>query len=108
MLCAVLLGIVGCGPAHETEELSPKEMQSQLQKAMPKGMKLAEARQYMEKEGFQCEMVVDGEWKKKKVPRFMKCSREDGKMIKRKWDVAVMHDGDKVVNVDLRTALVYP
>lgn len=104
----LFIGLAGCGPSQETAELTPKEMQKKLQEALPKGFKLQEARHYMEKEGFECEMVVDGEWKKKKVARFMHCKREDGKMIKRRWDVAVVHDGDKVVSVDVRTGLVYP
>jgi hypothetical protein len=100
--------MVACGPQQETAELSPKEMQKKLHDAMPKGMKLEEARHYMEKEGFKSELVVDGEWRKKKVPRFMHCTREDGQMIKRRWDVAVIHDGEHVVSVDMRTALIYP
>jgi hypothetical protein len=109
LLCfAVFLGLAACGPRQETAELTPKEMQAKLNQAMPKGTALARAREFMEKEKFDCEAIVDGEWKKKKVPRFLLCTRQDGKMIKRKWDVAVIHDGEKVLSVDMRTALVYP
>lgn len=106
--CVLLLGVAACGPRQETAELSPKEMQAKLNEAMPKGATLANAREFMEKEGFACEMVVDGEFKKKKIHRFLLCTRQDGQMIKRRWDVAVVHDGEKVLSVDMRTALVYP
>ena len=108
MCCVVLLGLSACGPRQETAELTPKEMQAKLNEAIPKGMEIARAQEFMEKEGFACEAVVDGEWRKKKVSRFVHCLREDGKMIKRKWDVALIHDGVKILSVDMRTALVYP
>lgn len=108
LCCMVFLVLTACGPRQETAELTPKEMQAKLTEAIPKGTALTQAQQFMEKEGFVCEAIVDGEWRKKKVARFLRCAREDGKMIKRKWDVALIHDGEKVLSVDLRTALVYP
>jgi hypothetical protein len=106
MVLGVFLG--ACESKPDTAELSPKEMQKKLQEVLPKGMKLQQAREYMEREGFACEMIANGEWRKKKVPRFMHCKREDGQMIKRRWEVAVVHDGESIVSVDVRNALIYP
>ncbi len=39
---------------------------------------------------------------------YLRCIRDDGQLIKRRWDVALIHEGGRVTSVDLRAALVYP
>ena len=98
-----------CGSDHKTEDVaSPKEMLQTLEKSVPKGMNLAAARAFMEGEGFVCEEVKEGTWKGKKGLNFLHCKREDGQMIKRRWEVALMNDGKSVSSLEMRTALVYP
>ena len=107
MIAAVFLA--ACGAEHKTEDVaSPKEMQQTLEKSVTKGMNLDAAKAFMEKEGFVCEDVKGGTWKGRKGLNFLHCKREDGQMIKRRWEVALMHDGKSVSSLEMRTALVYP
>ena len=107
MIGAVLLA--ACGSDHKTEDVaSPKEMQQTLEKSVTKGMNLDAAKAFMEREGFVCEDVKGGTWKGRKGLNFLHCKREDGQMIKRRWEVALMHDGKSVSSLEMRTALVYP
>ena len=101
--------LVSCEKAHKTEDVvSPQQMQQTLEKSVPKGMALETAKVFMEGEGFACEEIKGGTWKGKKGLNFLHCKREDGQMIKRRWEVALMHDGRSVSSMDIRTALVYP
>ena len=107
MIAAGLLA--ACGSEHKTEDVaSPKEMLQTLEKSVPKGMGLDAAKAFMEAEGFHCEDVKEGTWKGRKGLNFLHCKREDGQMIKRRWEVALMHDGRSVSSLEMRTALVYP
>ena len=107
MIAAMLFA--ACGSDHKTEDVaSPKEMLQTLEKSVPKGMNLAAARAFMEGEGFVCEEVKEGTWKGRKGLNFLHCKREDGQMIKRRWEVALMNDGKSVSSLEMRTALVYP
>jgi hypothetical protein len=109
LLTLVATFFVACGPDHKTEDVaSPKEMQQTLEKSVTKGMGLDAAKAFMEREGFFCEDVKGGTWKGRKGLNFLHCKREDGQMIKRRWEVALMHDGKSVSSLELRTALVYP
>ena len=109
MLMTFVAFFAACGPAHKTEDVaSPKEMQQTLEKSVPKGMGLDAAKAFMEGEGFVCEDVKGGTWKGRKGLNFLHCKREDGQMIKRRWEVALMHDGRSVSSLEMRTALVYP
>ncbi len=101
--------LFSCEQAHKTEEVaSPKEMQAMIEKAVPKGMALDTAKVFMEGEGFVCEEVKGGIWKGRKGLNFLHCKREDGQMIKRRWEFALMHDGRTVSDLEMRSALVYP
>ena len=107
IISAILLA--ACGSGHKTEDVaSPKEMQATLEKSVQKGMQLQAARAFMEGEGFVCEDVKGGTWKGRKGLNFLHCKREDGQMIKRRWEVALMHDGKSIASLEIRTALVYP
>ena len=39
---------------------------------------------------------------------YLRCIRDYGQLIKRRWDVALIHDGGRVTSVDVRALLVYP
>ena len=110
VLGAAMVALAACSPEHPTSEvLSSKDMATALAGSIPKGTPLATAREFMVKEGFECENVVKGKWKKQTGLTFVLCKRVDGTPpVKRIWEVALMHDGSKVTGLDLRSALVYP
>ena len=100
----------GCGPSHPTAEVTnSKEMAQALSASITKGIPLAAAQAFMEKEGFECTPMTKAKWKGKGEFNYLLCKREDGSPpIKRLWEVAVMHEGGVVSGLDARTALMYP
>jgi hypothetical protein len=110
VLGGMMVALIACSPEHPTSEvLSSKDMATALAGTIPKGTPLTTAREFMVKEGFECENVVKGKWKKQTGVTFVLCKRVDGTPpVKRIWEVALMHDGSKVTGLDLRSALVYP
>ena len=108
LLC--VLFATGCKDNDSTAEIgSPKEMGEKLNASLPKGTPLQTAKEYMMKQGFSCEPKQDAKWKNKTHVNYLHCMREDGTPpIKRLWEAAIIHDGNNVIVVDLRSALVYP
>lgn len=107
--CALaLLALTGCNDSTENAE-SPQVMKDLLTEKLPKGLELSAAKALMEKEGFQCELKVKTGWKKRASVDFLECKREDGSPpIFRIWDIAIFHDGKKITEFDVRSALKYP
>jgi hypothetical protein len=84
-------------------------MKELLTEKLPKGLELSAAKALMEKEGFECVLKEKAPWKKKGAVDFLQCKRTDGSPpIFRIWDVAVFHDGKKITDFDVRSALKYP
>jgi hypothetical protein len=84
-------------------------MKELLTEKLPKGLELSAAKALMEKEGFECVLKEKAPWKKKGAVDFLQCKRTDGSPpIFRIWDVAVFHDGNKITDFDVRSALKYP
>jgi len=107
--CALaLLTLSGCNDSTQNAE-SPQIMKELLTEKLPKGLELSAAKALMEKEGFECVLKEKAPWKKKGAVDFLQCKRTDGSPpIFRIWDVAVFHDGKKITDFDVRSALKYP
>lgn len=104
-----VLCLMACAPHRRSFEVdSPQQMKLQLEQSVPRGMLLAEAHEIMRRKGFSCEQVKAGAWRQQRRVDYLRCVRDDGQMIKRRWDVAIIHNGERVTAVDLRAALVYP
>ena len=83
-------------------------MRMRIQQAVPCGTRLEDACEAMRQRGFACEFVQRGKWRQYRGIDHLRCIRDDGQLIKRRWDVAIIHNGERVTAVDLRAALVYP
>jgi hypothetical protein len=110
LLLAGLVCLTGCEPKSPTAELNTsKEMLAVLSPKLPVGTPIGSAREFMAKEGFELEEMKKAKWKGKGPFEYVLCKRDDGvPPIKRRWEVAVMHDGKNVTMLDVRTALLYP
>ena len=113
LLSFVCVGIVsvlaGCAQQRRSYDLeSPQQMRIQIEGVVPCGTPLKQAHEIMCQRGFSCEFVQRGKWRERRGLDYLRCIRDDGKLIKRRWDVALIHDGGRVTSVDLRAALVYP
>ena len=110
LTCALtLLGLGGCNNDSTQNAESPQLMKELLTVKLTKGLELSAAKALMEKEGFNCEVKEKTFWKKRGVVDFLECKRTDGSPpIFRIWDVAIFHDGTKVTDFDVRSALKYP
>lgn len=108
--CAGLVGVMaGCAQQRRSLEIeSPQQMRIQIEKAVPCGTPLKKAHETMCDRGFSCEFVQRGRWREQRRVDYLRCIRDDGQLIKRRWDVAIIHNGERVTSVDLRAALVYP
>lgn len=108
--CAVLGGLSGCNSKEEkgSEEMKPEEMLSLYQSKIPVGTTVTVARSLMQQDGFDVSNMENRTWKGRKGLTFLRCVRDDGKMIKRRWEFAVMHNGLTVTAIELRPGLVYP
>ena len=103
------LCLLACAPHRSSFDIdSPQQMRLQLEQAVPRGTLLADAHEIMREKGFSCEQVKAGVWRQQRRVDYLRCVRDDGQMIKRRWDVAILHNGERVTAVDLRAALVYP
>jgi hypothetical protein len=108
--CAGIVSVLAaCAKQRRTLDIeSPQQMRIQIERAVPCGTPLNKAHETMCQRGFDCEFVQRGRWREQRGLNFLRCVRDDGQLIKRRWDVAIMHNGERVTSVDLRAALVYP
>lgn len=80
-----------------------------LEPRLPAGIHLDAARTYMSSQGFTVEEKKSAMFTGKGPFDFLLCIRLDGDPpIKRRWEVAVVHDSKGVSFLLCRTALVYP
>jgi hypothetical protein len=106
----VILGgaLGGCKWSQTAEGQSPDEMLSKYREKIVSGTSLRAARAMMEADGFAVTEETGAGWKGKKNFTFLRCVRDDGIVIKRRWEFALMHNGQFVTEVDIRPGLVYP
>ncbi len=108
LICGcLLLGLCGCDSRKTAKVSKPEEMYKAIKEIVPQGTALAVAEKTMTNEGFTVEKRQDGKWKGRES-RHLYCLREDGQIIKRRWEFALFYDTQTVTGVDLRTGLVLP
>jgi hypothetical protein len=82
-------------------------MYKAIKEIVPQGTALAVAEKSMADEGFTVENRKDGKWKGRDA-RHIYCLREDGQIIKRRWEFALFYETQTVTGIDLRTGLILP
>lgn len=100
-------GLTGCDSRKTAKVSKPEEMFKAIKEMVPQGTALAVAEKTMTEEGFTVEKRQEGKWKGRES-RHLYCLREDGQIIKRRWEFAFFYETQTVTGVDLRTGLVLP
>lgn len=90
------------------ERTTPTQMLALYQSKLPMGTPVRVAKELMLKEGFAVVEESGAKWKGRAGLTFLRCTRDDGKMVKRRWEFALMHDGVLISSVEMRSATVYP
>ena len=111
LLALVLLAGLGCsGPTRGLKD--PSKMKGVVLKAVPVGSRIEEARRFMEREGFRCSpqtksSFADHDGTRKGID-YLYCDRSEGLIVSRRWQVAIVHSGDRVTDVLANTGLIGP
>lgn len=122
-ICLIGVWLITSWNAHSiqiTWEIdNPTDMETILEDRIPVGSAIAEARGFMESEGFVCRDVSNGtftekEWFGDEEPQyddisFVRCWRSqrvgffkrgiDGLVMSHNWEVALVHDGSVITDV---------
>ena len=110
-LLGLLAGVALClfsGCKLEPTENTPDSMLALYQQKVPVGTSVRAARALMEADGFTVTEAENAKWKSKRGFTFLRCTRDDGIVIKRHWEFALMHNNQVVTSVEVRPGLVYP
>jgi hypothetical protein len=116
-LVAGLVLLVGCQPwpgfRVTTGIDKVPEMKATLRQHVPSGASLAEAKAFMEREGFECRMVKNEGFSEEGIDHepldYLYCCRTDGHgYVVRKWQVAIVVRDDAVTDILVSSGLVGP
>lgn len=98
----------GCNSAPDDTDENPELMLGNYQAKIPVGTSVRNARAIMEADGFVVTESQQAKWKGKNGFTYLRCIRDDGIVIKRRWEFALMHNGQFITGVEVRPGLVYP
>ncbi len=106
----IVVAAPGCaGTRSATRGIDePERMAEAVISGVPIGTPVDEARRFMEREGFQCRRKANAEFLDRGGLDYLYCNRYEGGIVKRRWQVAVVHREGKVVEVLASTGLVGP
>jgi hypothetical protein len=91
---------------RDIEEL-PRMVEAVLGQ-IPVGTPIDDAQRFMEREGFACSRKTNAEFLDRMGLDYVDCDRSEGGIVRRRWQVAVVHRDGKVTEVIARTGLVGP
>lgn len=91
---------------------SPKETRSSILRVIHKGASVQNAKKIMEQAGFSCEMENDKPFSAGKRYyehlNYLYCDKERGAVVSRRWQVAIVRQGNNVSDVLVSTGLIGP
>jgi hypothetical protein len=108
LIATMLFVIGGCvGPKSITRGIKePSQMVEVILSQVPMGTSVADAQTFMEQEGFVCLFSTNAEFQDRKELDYIYCDRSEGWLVTRRWQVAVVHQADQVLEVLASTGLV--
>jgi hypothetical protein len=92
----------------------PATMKSAVLERLPRGTPLTAAKEFMEREGFECCVTRKGEFSEQGVVHegidYLYCNRHDrvDTWVNRRWQIAVVLEDDKVADVYVSEGLIGP
>ncbi len=122
ILFALAVACAGCGGevsaikniVQKNIELteSPKETRSNILRVIHQGTSVQNAKKIMEQAGFKCEMQNDKPFSAGKQYyehlNYLYCDKERGMVVSRRWQVAIVRQGNNVSDVLVSTGLIGP
>jgi hypothetical protein len=114
LLCTSIVGsyffVAGCATSSGLTRgiKEPSDMQRIVRTAVPPGSDLQDAQRFMEKEGFHCSRQTNTSFGGRIGIDYLWCDRSDGGVVKRRWQVAIVHQNGKVSEILATTGLVGP
>lgn len=109
-LMLVVVTMPGCvGPPSATRGIEePQRMVEAVVGKVPIGTSIKEAQRFMESEGFDCKLRTRAEFLDRSQIDYLDCNRDEGDLVKRRWQVALVHRDGKLVEVLSSTGLIGP
>jgi hypothetical protein len=107
---AALIAMTGCAgtrPSTRGIEEPPRMVEAVLGHA-PVGTPIDDAQRFMEREGFDCRRETNAEFLDRKGLDYIYCDRSEGGVVRRRWQVALVHRDGQITEVIASTGLVGP
>jgi hypothetical protein len=104
---SLLFVLTGCDSRKTAKVSKPEDMYKAIKELVPVGMGITEAQKTMTDEGFSVENRKVGKWKGRSAMHLY-CLREDGQIIKRRWEFALFYEAQNVTGLDIKSGLVLP
>lgn len=104
----ILTLAVGCAnPWSVTRGIEePERMVEVILRHAPVGTPIDDAQQFMEQEGFRCSRSTNQPFGDRENLNYIYCDRSEGFLVLRRWQVAIVHHDDRVVEVLAGTGLI--
>jgi hypothetical protein len=109
-----IIALINCGPDNEKFILCSEsaKVKESIQRIIPEGSSVSQAIRIMEKNSFTCSRRINSVFSEngKVTPKldFIYCDREEGLIISERWQVAIVHDGDRVRRIHVSYGLTGP
>ncbi|MBF2001107.1 MAG: hypothetical protein IGS38_10355 [Synechococcales cyanobacterium M58_A2018_015] len=84
----------------------PAQMVEVVLSQAPVGTPVNDAQQFMEREGFSCSRSTNQPFGDRENLNYIYCDRSEGFLVLRRWQVAIVHQDGRVVEVLASTGLV--
>lgn len=114
LLPAIVL-LVGCAHDKQTVRVTtgiedPAMMQSTIVKNIPNGTQLADAKRFMQSEGFKCSITRNGSFSDRDSIDYIYCDRLDrvDDWVSRRWQIALVLEDDAIADVSVSHGLIGP
>lgn len=116
---AVLVFLLGCASHRQGIRVTAaakdtSEMESMIRETIPAGTALADARDFMEREGFSCHVIRNGSFSEQgevyEGIDYIHCYRDDATSfwVHRCWQIALVLEDDTVTDVRVSSVLDGP
>lgn len=93
-----------------TDIRQPAVMKEALRRAIPTGTSLANARRFMEQEGFACKITRNGSFRGREGIDYLYCDRSEryAHWVDQRWQIALVLEGDRVRDIEVAHGLIGP
>ena len=107
--------LLGCARDRQVGRVTtgieqPALMESTLVKHIPIGTALADAKGFMEREGFECSVTRNGSLSSREGIDYIYCDRHDpvDTWVSRRWQIVLVLEDDNVADVRVSHGLIGP